>query len=407
MDLAVVVPYYKPAYVYGGPARSIPAMCEALAELGAQVTVFTTDANGAERLNVPLGRALNVSGVTVWYFPVIVGGSFFYSPGLAAACKAKISEFDLAVLDTLYTHAMGPAIAACKSAKIPYIIPLRGQLLPWSLHYRRWKKQLYLSLMGRRYIGGAAGLHCTDLVEAEAASALGLRAPTFVVPNGLDFSNYARLPERGRLRQRWGIPEEASVLLFLGRLHHKKRPDIAVEVLAALQSLPQPVHLVMAGPDEEKMAPALIARSQEAGCRDRLHLVGLLQGTGVLQALADADLFLMPSEPMSENFGMSAMEAMAAGIPILVSEGVPLGPVAERAGAGRMVPCNAQAFSRVAREWLSEPAQLKALGQQGRLLVKEHFDIKVVARAMLNQYQSIINTGKPLAANHRSEKGVH
>ena len=399
MRILYVINYYKPAYGYGGPVRSISQLCEALAKLGATVTVLTTNANGMELLDVPLASPTTVDGVEVFYYPIvpISPRSFFYSPSLAKAIHQKVVQFDIAVLDTFFTHPMGPAVFACKQGGVPYIVPLRGALLPWALKHKRLKKKLYLSLIGRAYLNGAAALHFTASSEAQAVKKLRLTAPKLVVPNGLDSHRFAHLPVRGALRKRLNIPEQAHLLLFLGRLHVKKRPDIAVEALAAAQSLPGETHLVLVGPDEMQMIPKLRAQAQNFGCADRFHITGLLKGDEILLALADADLLLMPSEPESENFGMSAVEAMAAGLPVLVSDGVSVGYWAQAAGAGRSVPGTPDAFRKAACELLTlPPYQLKEMGRKGQILIGEKFDSVIVAQQMLRQYQAIVSNGGPV-----------
>ena len=398
MRILYVANYYKPAYVYGGPVRCMSMQFEALASLGAKVTVLTTNVNGTRRLDVSLAQAVPLGGVEVFYYPVthILPRSFFYSPALAQACRQKVGQCDIAILDLLMAHSMGLSAAACTRAGVPYVIPLHGQLLPWSLRRKWLKKHLYLALLGRTHLNRAAALHCTAPTEPDNLAELGLRAPTFVVPHGIDTNHFTCLPTRGAMRNRLSIPSEATVLLLLGRLHPKKRPDLAVEALAAAQSLPGPVHLVLAGPDESGLTQALQAQARTLGCADKLHFTGLLKGDEILYALADADLLLMPSAPQSENFGMSAAEAMAAGLPILVSDGVPVGRWAEEAGAGRVVPCSAAAFTQVTLELLARPEQFKAMGRRGQALVREQFDSSAVARQMLAQYESIIATGRPL-----------
>lgn len=405
MRILFVTNYYKPAYGYGGPVRSISQLSEALVKLGATVTVLTTNANGTGLLEVPLARPINSEGVEVYYYPLVPlpPRKFFFSPALARACYQKADQFRIAILDTFFTYAMGPAVTACGRAGRPYIVSLRGQLLPWSLRYKWLKKQVYLHLIGRTYLNQAAALHCTAPTEAEALAELGIRTPKFVVPNGVDSHRFARLPVRKNIRQRLNIPADDRVLLFLGRLHPKKRPDLAVEALAAAQSLPRRTHLILAGPDEGHLTPGLQARAQRLGCAGRLHLTGLLRGDEILSALAGADLLLMPSAPGSENFGMAAVEALAAGLPILVSEGVPVGHWAEAAGAGRTVPCSAESFRQATRTLLVRPEQLKTMGRRGQLLVCRQFDSLVVARQMLAQFQSIIETGRPLRAS-RAER---
>jgi glycosyltransferase involved in cell wall biosynthesis len=398
MRILCITPYYKPAYVYGGPTRSNSELCEALVKLGAEVTVLTTNANGKKTLDVPQGVPIIVDGVEVYYYPTlpIFPHSFFYSPALARACYQKAVQYDVAFLDTIFSHAMGPGVAACKQANVPYIITLRSALLPWGLRHKKLKKDLYLFLVGDTYFNHAAALHCTAPIEALALQKLGLRPPSFVVPNGIDTDQYNNLPPRGAMRQVLNIPEQANVLLFLGRLHVKKRPDIAIEALASSQSLPGETHLILAGPDEMQLIPKLQDKAGVLGCLNRLHITGMLRGEDILSVLADSDLFLMPSEPESENFGMSALEAMAAGVPILVSEDVPVGQWAEEAGAGRLAPCKTESFSALTCSLLAGPNELKEMGLRGQCLAREKFDIAKVAQQMLDQYNAILSTGQPL-----------
>jgi len=396
MRILYVCPYYKPAYVYGGPVQCFSSSCEGLVELGAQVTVLTTNANGPATLDVPLQQPVEIDGVAVWYFPQALNGlSFFYSPTLAEAVRVQVPKFDLVVTTALWGHALIPTARACTRACVPYVIPTHGQLFPWALAKKRLKKRIYLEVFGRRWVNQAAALHCTDPSEADAVAKLLFRPPIFVVPNAIRVSWFSTAQTRGHLRRQLCIPDSAEVLISLGRITHIKRPDIAVDVLAAVQSLGREIHLVIVGPDEDGLMHQLQAQAQGLGCHDRLHFTGLLGKEGVVSALADADLLLMPSE-ITENFGFSAVEAMAAGVPVLVSEGVPVGRWAQNAGAGRMVACTREAFQRAALELLSSPEQLRVMGQYGQDLVRQVFDVRVVARQMLTQFEAIVATGQPL-----------
>jgi glycosyltransferase involved in cell wall biosynthesis len=399
MRVLYIGSYYKPAYIYGGTVRCVSQLCEAMVKLNSQVTFLTTNVNGKGLLDVPLNKAINVDGVEVFYYPIVnvPPHSYYFSPGLAEACHNKIHDFDIVVLQSLFSFGMRASTTACKRAGIPYIIQPHGQLLPWSLKQKWLKKQVYLYFVGRDYLNDAAALHCTAPSEAEAISQMGFRAPKFVIPNGVDCNHFANLPIRGKFRKRFQIPDEARLLLFMGRLHPKKRPDLAIEALAAAQSLPGETHLLLAGPDEMRLVPTLLSSAQRLGCENRVHVTGLVEGDDILSILADVDLFLMPSEPESENFGMSAAEAMAAGLPILVSEGIPVGHWAELAGAGHMVPCTVDSFRRVTCEMLLlTPYRLKEMGKRGQDLTRQRFDILSIAQQMLAQFTSIINTGQPL-----------
>jgi glycosyltransferase involved in cell wall biosynthesis len=398
MRILCISSYYKPAYIYGGAVRCVSQLYESIVKLESHVTVLTTNVNGKDLLKTPLKNAVYVDGVEVFYYPIIriPPQSYYYAPDLAEACRQKVRDFDIVVLQSLFSYGMGAATNACKQAGIPYVIQLHGQLLPWSLRQKRLKKQIFLTFMGRTYLNKAAALHCTVPSEVEAINQLKIKTPMLVIPNGVDCDHFANLPVRGMLRQRYKISDEARLLLFMGRLHSKKRPDLAIEALAAAQSLPGETHLVLAGPDEMQLIHKLQTQAQLLGCANRLHITGLLQGDEILSALADADLFLMPSEPESENFGMSAVEAMAASLPILVSDGVPIGHWAELAGAGRVVPCTADSFRRVTCEMLAQPNRLSEMGKRGQELSRQKFEITSVAQQMMAQYKSIIETGRPL-----------
>jgi glycosyltransferase involved in cell wall biosynthesis len=392
-----VISFYKPAYVYGGPVRSVPALCEGLVQAGAQVTVYTTNANGKDRLQVPLDQPICLDGVDTWYFPLGRIDYNFHSPRLGAAILNNVSQFDIVVSDLLWEHLMSAVCFACNREHVPYVVPLRGQLLPWSLQHSAIRKRIYLNLIGNSYLNRAAALHCTDPIEARYLANLNFKSPVMTIPNGVDLSRYKSLPVRGKVRERLGIPQSASVLLFLGRMHRKKRPEIAIKVCADINKLGGlPVYLILAGPDEGGRLHELQRLANQLGVTSNTFFTGLVNDDELLEVIVDSNLLIMPSENGSENFGMSALEALAAGVPVLVSEGVPVGYWAEQVGAGRIAQSDPQSFTHLAIELLSHPEALADMGRLGQGLVQQRFDISVIARQMLENYQAIIDTGKPL-----------
>lgn len=395
MRILYIASYYKPAYRYGGPVTVITALCRQLVEMGTGVTVLTTNANGDQSLDVPLGQPLDVDGVTVHYYPIRRGfpRTFFYSPDLVRACTDIIKDHDLVILDTLFTHPTRPVARACLCMNKPYIMPLHGALLPWSLRQKSLKKYIYLCLLERYYLNHAAGLHCSDPDERDAVEHLRLKSSAFVVPYGLDFSHWQNLPPRGIFRRKLDISEKEHVLLMLGRLHRVKNPELAVEMLGLLER--KDVHLVFVGPDEEGYQMQLLARASVLGCAGRIHFTGLLCGSSLLSVMADTDLFLMPS--LSESFGMAAVEAMACGLPVLLSKYVPLGRWTEEAGAGRQVTCTPEAFAKACDEMLGNETALRESGERARELAFQRFDINKVTKRLFSQYQAILSDGQPLS----------
>jgi glycosyltransferase involved in cell wall biosynthesis len=389
MKIGFVSPYYKPAYTYGGTVSSAAALCESLAAAGEDVTVITTNANGDAHLDVALGEPVWVEGVRVFYYASGRNNRITYIPALQRACEVQLPQFDVVIAEILWSFLGQTIRQVCHRAGVPYVVTPHGQLLPWAMNKGWLKKRLFLRLFARSYLEGAAFVRATDPSEAEALAAFKLASPIVTIPNSIDTARFESLPPRGSLRQKQGIAPDALVLLFLGRLHPKKRPDIAVTSLIAARRAGLNAHLILAGPDEENLAHTLAGIAEQNDAAAFLHLTGLLQGDAVLEALADADLMLMPSAPQSENFGMVALEAMAAGLPVLLSDDVPVGATVAEVNAGRQVPCDEHAFGSTTVEMLSDPATLRTMGTRGQAAARTHYDNSSVTQKFINHLNAI------------------
>jgi glycosyltransferase involved in cell wall biosynthesis len=186
-----------------------------------------------------------------------------------------------------------------------------------------------------------------------------------------------------------------------GRFHHNKRPDIALKAIGHVQSrLSDRVHLVFAGFDEENLKPSLIKLSRENNLENNVHFTGMLTGNQIYEILADADLLVMPTSVPVENFGMAALEALAAGLPIITSEFVPVGRMAAQNGAGVIAPLEAAIFGDEIYKLLVDTNKRLDMGRRGQTFAYENFDISIVANQMIEQYHAIIETGKPELIYH-------
>ena len=385
MKILVVAPFYKPAYIYGGPVRSVSALCEGMARAGAQVQVLTTDANGrGQRLPSATDRPMMVDGVEVFYLPhapVPLMPLFFYSPALGRACREMMGQFDAAYLAINWNHPTMSAAQAAMRAGVPYVFSPRGCFMNWAMQQLWWQKRLYLALIERRLMDHAAAIHCTGAMEEAQLRAWHFRPPTFVVPNGLDMAPFRRLPARGELRQSLGIPLAATVSLLVGRLHKMKRVGHTVQVFAEVARTLPGAHLVIAGPDEDGSGQAAQELARTLGVSERVHFAGLLTGGALLQAYADANLLVLLSH--RENFGMVVAEGMAAGLPVLISDQVGLAEEVKQAEAGRVAADDEHEAAQTWQALLTLP-NLRAMGARGQTLVSTHFDSEIVAAQMRN-----------------------
>ena len=384
MNVLYMSTFYKPATSYGGPVRSVSLLCESLKRAGVDVVVYTTNANGERRLPVAPGEVVDIAGVPVRYFN-LDHETYFFSSGMARAVQLDAGKFDLVVADSFFAHGLGSAVNACRRAAIPYVIPPRGQLNRTALSRKSLKKKMYLECFGRGWLEGAAGIHCTDVDEERAVRDLGINGRTFVVPNPVDMSRFGGSIDRSLGRTRLGGFAGETVFLFLGRLHPIKRPMWAVEAVGRLNAAGERVRLVMAGPDEGRMAGALRMRAGDLGLGEHFRWLGEVPDEEVPLLLSGADTLLMPSE--SENFGLAAAEALAMGLPVAATSGVPVGRQAAEVGAGFLCADDLGSFCEMVREVARNRRRLSEMGARGRTLVRERFEAGAVASQMISQFQ--------------------
>jgi glycosyltransferase involved in cell wall biosynthesis len=386
-----VTPFYAPAYIYGGPTRSIPLLCKALARQGVNVTVFTTDANGSTRLDVPHDRPMiSREGVKVWYYHKNIRGSYHYSRQLGQESVRQVENFDLIHSTGLWTHAILTAARAAKKGAIPHIISPRNNLTRWAYDYKPTKKRFYMSLGGeRRRLNRASALHYTTELERTDSAHLNLTSPTFIVPNPVDLELFEVLPPRGFLRQKLGLNEDAFLFGMVGRIHPKKGCELAVQALASLAGEHENAHLVLIGPNENNYLSTVKLVAQQNGLGRRVHHVAQVEGAALVAAYTDLDCLLLPS--YSESFGNVVVEAMAAGCPVLISDQVGVAPEVTEAEAGLVFPLKIEAIETAMRELINRADQGKELGKCGQLLAQQRFTPQSVAAATIEMYQQVLS----------------
>jgi glycosyltransferase involved in cell wall biosynthesis len=387
MKILFITSYYKPAYIYGGPARSIPALCEGLSLIGAGVTVFTTNANGSGALNVPVSKPVYADGVQVWYFPRERSrwALEFYSAELARACEQEIRGFDAVYICATWTYPMLAASKAARQSGIPYVVSPRGSFMARAMSQKWLKKRVYLSLCERKRIDAAVGIHCTSALEAEQTRRFAFKPPIFTVPNPVDLPLPTPSRDRSRIRAELGVPENGTLSICVGRKHVEKRLDLAVEAFARLALDLPSARLALVGPDQGAEGE-LRQLAQRLNVRDKVIFIGLTQGDRVQEIYAAADVLLMLS--WRESFGMAAAEALAAGVPVLLSEDVGLAEELGSAGVGRVARPLFTEIHHVWREMLADP-RLREMGIRGRSFAAEHFSSRAVAGKMLAAFQDL------------------
>ncbi|MCB9780216.1 MAG: glycosyltransferase [Alphaproteobacteria bacterium] len=227
---------------------------------------------------------------------------------------------------------------------------------------------------------GVAPVAIGDAVADSVRRVYGLD-PAAVIPNGIPVAaQRAPAGSRERIRAELGLPADALVLLFAGRLNPQKDPLRLVEALAAPELAARNLRLLIAG--EGELREALEARIAERGLQERVQLLGVRRDVPALLAAADA--FVLPSR--YEGNPLVVMEAMSAGRAVVASA-VGCVPELVSAETGRLVPAEDVAPLVDALSALTAaPDRLAAMGREGARVAETRFDTPVMARAYADLY---------------------
>lgn len=385
MNVLHIVPTYYPAHRKGGPIQSIHALNKKLVRGGVNVTVYATD-NFLDSNFIPRGESVNVDGVSVYYFPLTFR-PWEYSFKLHKALIKTVQNFDVVHITSMFRSASALGSYYSRKNKIPYIISPRGSLMKRPLESKGFFKKIYITLIEKIALNNAEAIHFTTDQEREEYEKLGFTYNhSIVIPNGIDLEGFKEA-QKGHFRKKFNILGDKKILLFLGRLNWIKGLDTLIPAFAEVIKKEPKAVLVLAGGDDGgygKNVKFLISKFQ---LEDKVVFTGLLTGLDKIAAFQESDLFVLPS--YSENFGMAVVEAMYFGLPVVITEGVGIAPSVEKAEAGLIISKNEDELVGAILEILNNPEKAKTMGENGRKLVKEEFDIEKVAERWIDAYNEL------------------
>jgi glycosyltransferase involved in cell wall biosynthesis len=390
MKILHVTPSYEPAWHLGGVVKAISQLCRGLAHLGLKVTVFTTDSGQDRRLPVPLNRPVEVAGVRVYYFKTDLSLKYAYSRSLRKACRTSLKDFDIVHAASFWCYPQVAAINAALRHQAPYLLSVHGTLRPDALRQKALKKWLYFTMIEKRHIRKAAALHYTTSMERGLDAGHRFSPPSFIIPNGLDLDAGEKQIRREDARQQWGLEADAPVITFLGRLAPVKALDLLLKAVSTPAVQAQAPVVVLAGPDAGAAA-SLRHLAKDLGIAARVRFLGEINPHQRDSLFAASDLLSLVST--HENFGYAAVEAMLAGLPVLVSEQVGISREVLADGAGLVVPLEVEAIARALAQLLADRDQLKARGQAAAVAARRRYDFRSVAEKMAQAYDDIL-TGR-------------
>jgi glycosyltransferase involved in cell wall biosynthesis len=368
---------------YGGIAALLPMFCEAAEAEGARSPVVGFCDRQEYSRNAAYPR-WDVTCVTAdrlrWMF----------DPKQRGYLKQVIRRADGVHIHGIWETHCAIAADLAQACRRPYVLSAHGMLERWALQHKRLKKALYATLVETKNLRRAHCLRALTRAEVNDYRRIGLTNPVAVVPGGVAIPIGAS--PRPFIEEHPNLAGK-RIILFLGRLHHKKGLTLLLRAWASCAASFADAHLVVAGPDFDGTCAKLESMVDEIGIRRTVTFPGMLTGPMKWSALAAASLFALPS--FSEGFSVAVLEALGMGVPVIVTRRCNIPEVAEH-GCGWVIEPEQTALEVALQEGLrASTLDLQRIGERGRALVQSRYTWSMVGRQMAEVYQWVLGGPRP------------
>ncbi len=360
----------------GGVAASVLALSRGLARRGHKLDIVVLDDSASPWLaDIALPIHALGAGLT----------SYRYSSKLLPWLKKQGGDYDRVIVNGIWQYLSFAAWRRYAGSSIPYYVFPHGMLDPWfkeTFPLKHLKKWLYWPWAEYRVLRNAAAVIFTSEEERsqarksfwlyrcrEKVSPLGVEAPPISSNAKSEFlSRYPQL-------------QNTRIFLFLGRLHPKKGCDMLLEAFAQMRSNDS-ISLILAGPDQVGWESDLRRQVTRLNLTNRIVFTGMLEGPMKQGAFASAEAFVLPSH--QENFGISVVEALAARVPVLISNRVNIWPEIEADRAGYVESDDLAGTTRLLQRWIdTAPAEREMVRENARRCFEQRFEIDRAVESLL------------------------
>jgi len=398
--------------VYGGPSQMVLGLSAALASQGIDVTIITTDSNGdigQPPLDVPLNQPIKQNGYQIIYFRCSPFRRYKFSLSLLQWLNENAQQFDIAHIHALFSPVTTFAAIIARYRHLPYIIRPCGMLDPADLQKKKRLKQIYAALVERDNLAGAAAIHFTSKQEAKISERFGLES-TGKMPVPQDFvpqDSTGKMPvPQDFLSLDLVIPlgvtadfspeilrnSEIPIILFMSRIEPKKGLNLLIPALESILADGISFHFVLAGsnPQDADYDTRIKEQIQNSSLGKFTTITGFVSGDSKVELLREADLFVLPS--YYENFGIAVAEAMAAGVPVAISDRVYIWEDIQQAEAGWVAPLEVGAIASMIKSALLAPQERQRRGLNAQAYAKKHYNWDAIAQQTIEAYQHILSS---------------
>jgi glycosyltransferase involved in cell wall biosynthesis len=368
MNILIITPSYKPAFVYGGPIFSVAYLSENLS-IDNNVLVLSTKANGRTELNISTSEVQNVDGVKVLFFKRQTKDHTHLSFGLLSYLWKNGSKYDVIHIQSWWNLASVLSALICKLKSWNYVVSPRGMLSPYTYQDSILKKTIHFTI-GNLLLKNSK-IHLTSIDEQTKVLDLNSTYKTFVVPNYIN----SNIPAINKTKSK------TFRILFIGRIHPKKGLDV---LLKALNMLNFTFQLNIVGNGETNYLMSLKKLIKHYNLIDNVFWLGAKYDFEKFELYANSDLMVLPSH--DENFANSVLESLMLGTPVLLSSNVGLSDFVQKNNLGWVYQGNENELVNCINDAYFDVEKREHINNTSREIVLNEYNSSKITQKYLYNY---------------------
>ncbi|BEI32950.1 glycosyltransferase [Polynucleobacter sp. HIN5] len=375
----------------GGGKTGTLNICKALLSKGHEVCLYTTKHSDKNEFSNRSKIVEDYEGVPTKFFNsqfALIGNIFSFD--LCLSLFRDIRHYDLVLVQSLYQLSSTAAAFIARLYKVPYIIRPHGTLDP-VLFFRRYSllKKFWLELFEKRNFRFAKAIQYSSFSEMLMTSSfIPNLAPGIVITEGIPVENIPNSDSLTYFHNKYPHLSDKRILLFLGRLHQKKGIELAIEAFLELSQQVKNVHFVIIGPGCSDYVQHLKVMVHSKGLQESISFLGPVSERMKFSALMTADIFVLPS--YGENFGIAVIEALACGLPVLISDKVAISPELQKYGVAVVTECCASQISEALFTMLNDESLKKTISSLGPKIVSKYYSLQAMSEQIDHAYRKTL-----------------
>jgi glycosyltransferase involved in cell wall biosynthesis len=383
----------------GGPVEGIRQLSSIFTKANHQLEVASLDAPESQFLSSfpvpvhPLGPARLKYG---------------YSKRFKEWLRQNVGRFDIVVVNGIWGYNSFAVWQTLRNSAIPYVVFTHGMLDPWFKNeypLKHLKKCLYWPFAEYWVLRQASAVLFTSDDERLLArkSFRPYRVNEQVVTYGTGGPKDDQETKDHIFFNQFPELKGKQLLLCVGRIHPKKGCDLAIRAFAQILASDASWHLVMAGPDQVGWKSDLNVLAKELNIHDRITWTGMIAGKLKWSAFGASDVFLLPSH--QENFGIVVAEALACGVPTLITDKVNIWREVHSAGAGLIAADDLNGVCSLLEQWVAMSSEEKtAMRARARQCFEAKFTVQESTKSLLRIYTAVTAVPEPAVLEPKSRR---